>query len=99
MDESEPGIINSLKVVKTLIQEERAVLIQCPFLRLPEYVDLFNDVSSRSLEVIGQGRNITQLIQNGSADIKKEMDQYKDELEKRIKKEEKNYPIAKRPGK
>ena len=94
MDETEPGIIKGLRVIKTLLKEERKVINECPFLRLPEYLDLFNDVHTRSIEVIGQGRDLTQQIKTASAEVKEEIDQFKEEFEVRIQSERKKYKIA-----
>ena len=99
MDNSEPSIINGLKAIKTLLGEERKVISDCPFLQLPGYLELFNNVHAPSIEVIGQGRDLTKQIQSGSAEVKKEIKQFKDEFEERIEKERKKYRIAEHPGK
>ena len=95
MDKIEPGIIKGLRAIKTLLKEERRVINECPFLRLPEYFDLFNDVHARSIGVIGQGRDLTQQIKAGSTEVKKELDQFKEEFEKIIQRERNKYKIAK----
>ena len=94
MDEMEPLMIKGLRVIKTLLKEERRVINECPFLRLPEYLDLFNDVHARSIKVIGQGRDLTQQIKTASAEVKEETDQFKEEFEVRIQSERKKYKIA-----